>query len=33
MKRVDSLKIRGLKKQYSNGTVAVSNESMTMYKG
>jgi ABC-type multidrug transport system ATPase subunit len=33
LKNFESLKIRGLKKQYSNGTVAVKNESMTMFKG
>jgi len=33
LKRGESLKIRNLKKEYSNGTVAVYNESMTMYKG
>lgn len=31
--RGESLKIRNLKKCYSNGTVAVYDESMTMYKG
>lgn len=33
LKKLDALKIRGLKKEYSNGTVAVKNESMTMYRG
>jgi hypothetical protein len=31
LKRGQSLKIRNLRKCYSNGTLAVHNESLTMY--